>query len=282
MSFLDKLPFVKSKDAPLEEEMNEADREFFRNLDDEVAKKVNSSDEDTEEEQGEVEDNSETAAYETFSEEEEKPKKKNLLAELLSKFKRKKKPPQKVATQVTVAKTGNLPAKRKFAQAGEFVVLVGVLGIFGYAASLMFGDDATNSNLKSAVVKPIPLREEYVLQADILTVNPFVKIKNFDDFQNPTWHAGTSGLPAIPQGATPPPSVGSIPKPSIPDKPIAAAKEPSAKVTVTGIVIGKDGGNIAILSDGTVVTEGETYKDGRIAYIGGDGIHFDDGETMEY
>ena len=45
---------------------------------------------------------------------------------------------------------------------------------------------------------------------------------------------------------------------------------------------GEDGTNIAILSDGTVVGEGETYNDGRIAYIGGDGIRFDNGDKLEY
>ena len=45
---------------------------------------------------------------------------------------------------------------------------------------------------------------------------------------------------------------------------------------------GEDGTNIAILSDGTVVGEGETYHDGRIAYIGGDGIQFDNGDKLEY
>jgi len=45
---------------------------------------------------------------------------------------------------------------------------------------------------------------------------------------------------------------------------------------------GGDGNGMAILSDGTVLSAGDTYNDGRIAYIGGDGIHFDDGSTMKY
>ena len=39
---------------------------------------------------------------------------------------------------------------------------------------------------------------------------------------------------------------------------------------------------MAIMSDGSVVYEGETYQDGRIAYIGGDGITFDDGSSLKY
>ena len=36
------------------------------------------------------------------------------------------------------------------------------------------------------------------------------------------------------------------------------------------------------MSDGSVVSAGESYQDGRIAYIGGDGIHFDDGSSIKY
>ena len=53
-------------------------------------------------------------------------------------------------------------------------------------------------------------------------------------------------------------------------------------VKVTGVMTGSDGSGIAILSDGSVVSAGESYKDGRIAFIGGDGIHFEDGKVMEY
>lgn len=39
---------------------------------------------------------------------------------------------------------------------------------------------------------------------------------------------------------------------------------------------------MAIMSDGTVVSEGEYYNDNRISWIGGDGIHFENGESIKY
>lgn len=96
----------------------------------------------------------------------------------------------------------------------------------------------------------------------------------------------TGALPAIP-GSYPRPSLpaipqaGSIPAPSTPP---AAAPKPSQQggASVQGVLTGEDGNNMAIMSDGTVLSEGESYRDGRIAYIGGDGIHFDNGNTIPY
>lgn len=62
----------------------------------------------------------------------------------------------------------------------------------------------------------------------------------------------------------------------------APAIKPEQPITVQGIGIGNSGNSIAILSDGRVVSEGDTYKDGRIAYIGGDGITFDNGKKLQY
>ena len=46
--------------------------------------------------------------------------------------------------------------------------------------------------------------------------------------------------------------------------------------------MGDNGSNIAIMSDGKVVSEGDVYRDNRIAYIGGDGITFDNGTKVRY
>ena len=64
--------------------------------------------------------------------------------------------------------------------------------------------------------------------------------------------------------------------------PAAQPPKPSQQASVQGVITGEDGENMAIMSDGSVVSEGETYQDGRIAYIGGDGITFDDGSSLKY
>lgn len=96
----------------------------------------------------------------------------------------------------------------------------------------------------------------------------------------------SSSLPAIP-AINPRPS--SLPAPGelnvkVPPAPDSSSGNSSSQnsVSVQGVMTGDDGTNIAILSDGTVVGEGETYHDGRIAYIGGDGIQFDNGDKLEY
>ncbi len=56
---------------------------------------------------------------------------------------------------------------------------------------------------------------------------------------------------------------------------------PAPPATVQGVVVGEDGESVAIMSDGSVVSQGESFRDGRIAFIGGDGITFADGSTLQ-
>lgn len=132
---------------------------------------------------------------------------------------------------------------------------------------------------------------------DLLAFNPFVEMSSLDKVDENGEPTGKSNLPAIPQGfnsASPP--AGGIPLPKIPNMgagmpAVGAAAMPPANspgvsaagpATVQGVLTGDDGKNMAIMSDGRVVTEGESFQDGRIAYIGGDGIHFEDGHTLGY
>lgn len=88
-------------------------------------------------------------------------------------------------------------------------------------------------------------------------------------------------LPAIPQ-AQAPAAMQSSPMPLPSGAPSAQTPKSSQQASVQGVVTGEDGENMAIMSDGSIVSEGETYQDGRIAYIGGDGITFDDGSSLKY
>ena len=136
------------------------------------------------------------------------------------------------------------------------------------------------------------------------SINPFVDESTLPKLGSQNAMAGVNRLPAVPRSPSsntttnrtftnPRPSLPSIPSsprvagtiPSI-QKPAAlptpAPAEPAQTNEVQGVITGNDGQNMAIMSDGTVVSEGESYNDGRIAYIGGDGIQFEDGSTMNY
>lgn len=140
-----------------------------------------------------------------------------------------------------------------------------------------------------------------------LYVNPFVEMQqaqNAAKSGNPVQPGSqvipARSLPAIPSGGggstpsyTPSSVPRSMPLPAIPQSPVAAGstpqqapKPPSApkqpQASVSGVFTGEDGKNMAVMSDGTVVAEGESYQDGRIAFIGGDGITFDNGKTIPY
>ena len=89
--------------------------------------------------------------------------------------------------------------------------------------------------------------------------------------------------PAIPK-SSPAPPVSRLVPPAVPK---GASPTPAGQSAVnsapklTGI-IESDNGAVAVMSDGTVVSSGDTYNDGRIAYIGGDGIHFDNGKSITF
>lgn len=129
-------------------------------------------------------------------------------------------------------------------------------------------------------------------ELQIVSINPFIELKEFDPtVQNISDMTNTSSYEnSSTTGARP----SNIPLPAIPhynghinyqERPQsipAPAIKPEQHITVQGIGIGNSGNSIAILSDGRVVSEGDTYKDGRIAYIGGDGITFDNGKKLQY
>lgn len=123
------------------------------------------------------------------------------------------------------------------------------------------------------------------------TLNPFVYLKNSKStVPQSEIFAGANRpvtqLPEIPAVSSNIPPVGSVPVPEIPEfnggNPNSPSNARSAQIAVKGVFIGSDGKNTAVMSDGSIVSEGDNYQDGRIAYIGGDGIHFDDGKHLKY
>lgn len=90
---------------------------------------------------------------------------------------------------------------------------------------------------------------------------------------------GRESLPAIP-AYQPRPNVGSIPIPGAPPSTPPIPQAPN-EGKIQGVFVGESGKSMAII-DGKIVSEGDLYSDSRIAYIGGDGIKFDNGKTIQY
>lgn len=92
--------------------------------------------------------------------------------------------------------------------------------------------------------------------------------------------SGNRALPEVPRPVVSPdllPSPGEIRTPAAP---VGAA---SAPPSMGGVIKKPNGESIAIMGDGTVLGEGDTYKgDRRVTFIGGDGITFDDGNTVPF
>lgn len=311
------LPFKKkSSDAgEFEEYFDEIDRDFADDLD-------TMSNMDKDEEDDETEEPNLDAMQEekeipaTLDEErnEDRTKKKgpkSIFSRLhLPKKKKKagsateKRKEKKLAVKAVKATGGG---KQKAVALGKVLMLFLLMGVFGFLGYKMFGDSGNETAAVEQIQEENLEGTEYVLNQDILKVNPFVKLANFtpmdgngnpipnSDASVPSSPAGVRTLPAIPSVSVPAnvPQVASRALPSIPSNaplpqvPSAPSSVPSSApassaVTVQGILQSDDGSNMAILSDGSIVSEGDSYQDGRIAYIGGDGIQFDNGNTMKY
>ena len=178
----------------------------------------------------------------------------------------------------------------------SLVVGIGAFGFLAATGKVHMPWTQNNPAPTHATAKNNPPAEKKMGESfpgDIaLASNPFVESKNFQKndvpaLPKPTVSApagsqapkvsppSTRVIPAIPKGSVPP--AGSAPMPLVPSN--SAATAPPA--TVQGVVVGEDGESVAIMSDGSVVAQGESFRDGRIAFIGGDGITFADGSTLQ-
>lgn len=184
--------------------------------------------------------------------------------------------------------------RKKFFLLLAVIIVCGLLTIKGVAERLWFDDNSVPvpSSRQQEVVAtekaPLPPSppNNGVAPAQLAVLqqkNPFI-----DSTALPKQsQSRNDALPAIPQTAPAP--VGNVPVPAIPRQPVQSpagsagmAGEKAAAIGVKGVLTGGRNGNMAIMSDGTVVTEGDTYQDQRIAYIGGDGITFDNGHHLDY
>lgn len=91
---------------------------------------------------------------------------------------------------------------------------------------------------------------------------------------------GNRALPDIPRPAVSP---DLLPVPGEIRTPAAPVGAMAAEATMGGIIKGADGNSIAIMGDGTVLSEGDTYKgDRRVTFIGGEGLQFDNGDAIPF
>ena len=202
-----------------------------------------------------------------------------------------------------LTKINNLEGVPKFAFLGIVTVLV-VAGIYG-GMHLFRGSGShspagkkpaqvqQNAGIKTEENKKLPDNPMQVAGlpegAPAGMENPFVET-----------HAVATEIPASAnQIVNPPPSMPvmsssralpSIPANPRPNLPASANMMPASAPTaapagnpmeVQGVITSSnESENVAIMGDGSIVSVGQTYKDGRIAFIGGDGITFEDGSKI--
>ena len=207
-------------------------------------------------------------------------------------------------------KFGNLEIETKIENPRKVAIYLAVTAVcVGYTVFNLIGSKPDGAPVQSndnptAEVSQLPEQpqndsqspagKEVVLAGDITSVNPFIemsalskaaaqtasnasKVSNTAHFSSSA-PVGNIPLPQIPnmQGRLPQVGTASMPSGNIPAAPAASAS------SVQGVLTGGSGKNMAIMSNGQVVSEGDTFQDGRIAYIGGDGVHFEDGHVLGY
>lgn len=199
-------------------------------------------------------------------------------------------------------KSGQKIHKTRFA----VFVTVASLGLAGGYFYMNWADEqeAINRPVDTAPKASASVLDDDDAFPDSFNVNPFVEASAAPvigaDGQMTLPPAGSSTVRAMPGGGggyhyngVLPAIPYSMPRPNLPTfqmpahAPASSGSTPAASAPasagplVSGVMTGGNG-NIAIMGDGSVVSEGETYNNKRIAFIGGDGIQFDDGSSIQY
>jgi hypothetical protein len=172
--------------------------------------------------------------------------------------------------------------------------IVLIVVIYSYLYTLFFPDvesmplsspkvaDADRQKLQANDNKAAEKNEkeqEKQAKEDAAEISPFLDLRDIKlaASMSENKKAMPNELPAIPNRQQ---SLSSLPQQRVSLPP--SIKETKKEAAVKGVLTTENGSNIAIMSDGSVLEAGDTYNDGRIAYIGGDGIMFADGKKIEY
>ena len=209
-----------------------------------------------------------------------------------------------------------LPRKEKLHYIGYAVLLPATVLLFIYGVFTNASTPDPVAQKKPAATQqqqqtqkkdeaPQMMENASVAKGSLLTMNPFVEASNLASLGDGKPKEATTigkahshiNLPEVPtiQYNSPsymprpsiPSSLPSIPSVSVPapasvPRPADASSSGGSQPTVAGVLTGEDGNNMAIMSDGRVVSAGDNYNGDRIAYIGGDGIQFDNGHSIGY
>jgi len=193
-------------------------------------------------------------------------------------------------------KINNLEGAPKFAFLGVLTLLVGIAVYSGM--KFFHGGTSKRGALPQRPPVEQQTTEKTSLSSEnnpmqVATIQPGSGMENpFKEggaLDNPDASAGgTQSQGMIPASAKSLPQIPSVPRPNIPagltvpSSAPNAQQAPVASNVVQGVITGSnEKENVAIMGDGKVVSVGETYNDGRIAYIGGDGITFEDGRQIK-
>lgn len=205
---------------------------------------------------------------------------------------------QKLKEEITNAHEAEKPIKKMNIKNKQHLLIniVGIVILFllsFYIYTLFFPKQSTQQLPKSTnPQKTVQTKKDTTTLMASSQTNPFIELNQLKKTVNgvaPNTNVtrNNAPLPVIPAM-----SAGNIPLPAIPSMPSLSngidlpsaepAKPQKQQASVQGVLTGNDGKNVAIMNDGTVLSAGDTYNDNRVAYIGGDGVEFDNGNTLQY
>ena len=151
-------------------------------------------------------------------------------------------------------------------------------------------------NDKPAEKKMTQVKKNKNATAEAIPKNPFISNKEISTKAAEKFAGESKAEAVVVSQVTTPVTLPQIPKTQIQMQPIKIPKAETSRIinpmtmetqevksegNVQGIITTDGGKNIAIMSNGEVLTEGERYLDGRIAYIGGDGVEMDNGKKIK-
>ena len=191
---------------------------------------------------------------------------------------------------------GNEAKKKKILR----VAIVLMLGVFA-------GTVYVNEGAKQQVSPKAELKQENTAKQDVAESKGSAKnklhITTDISSQNPFWAKDSEQTESLPEnqiagsaapdsGSAPRAAAGlpvipnhqpsaRLPRIPSPDGQNQARQAAAAPAKIQGVFVGESS-SMAIMSDGSVVSEGESFQDSRISWIGGDGIHLENGNTIRY
>lgn len=167
-------------------------------------------------------------------------------------------------------------APGKWLLIGTLVMALGSMaGYFLFAAQA----ESEMEDGQPQAVKPAPKPEKVAVRVEAapkaFKADPFFRAREKAAEKKPVQTARQDvNLPPIPNFTPPEDVLGEMPLPQFENR--------EKQVGIQGILQGQGGKNIAILSDGRIVSEGDSYQNSRIAVIGGAGIVLSNGEKIAY